>query len=152
MPAPVDHAAILESLRPGILAQLVEARATLDHGFARLPEREARERLDAVLRHQQAYLTTWDWRMHRAFFQSFLALRAGEGMGADEVLHVLTKVGDLVIGSVRKLLGDAPEARGLVVALSKFNAHSVRAVVDLVAEELERRRAQRDQLLRGGAA
>jgi hypothetical protein len=134
---------MLESLRPAVLARLVEIRGQLDHALARVAEHEAREQFDAVLRHLQTYLTTWDWRLHRSFLQTYLAMRAGDGMHSDDVLHVLSAIGELVIEMARE---QAPPA--LMVALAKFNAHTVRCVIDLVAEDLERRRAQRDQLLR----
>ena len=67
-----------------------------------------------------------------------------------DVIHVLVAVGDVVIDLVRNQLGGKPIVHELVVALAKVNAHTVRGVIDLVAEELERRRVQRDQLLRGG--
>lgn len=119
--------------------------------MARVDEAQAREQLDAVLGHLQTYLTCWDWRLHRSFLQTYLAMRAGDGMSSDDVLHVLVAIGDVAIETVRNTLGDRPEAPAVLVALAKFNAHTVRAVIDLVAEDLERRRAQRDQL-RAGAA
>lgn len=148
MATPADHAAMLDTLRPAVLARLVEIRGSLDHALARVPEPEARDHFDQVLRHQQAYLTTWDWRLHRNFLQTYLALRAGDGMTSDDVLHVLAAIGEVVVELVRKQLHEHPVTPSLQVALAKFNAHTVRAVIDLVAEDLERRRAQRD-LLRG---
>jgi len=149
MATPADHAAMLESLRPAVLARLVEIRGSLDHALARVPEHEARDHFEAVLRHQQTYLTTWDWRLHRSFLQSYLAMRGGDGMTSDDVLHVLAAIGDCVIDLVRRNLAEHPVAPSLHVALAKFNAHTVRAVIDLVAEDLERRRTQRDQMRSG---
>src|SRR5690349_2572405 len=148
MATPADHAAFLETMRPAVLARLVEIRGALDYTLARVPEPEAREHLDAVLRNLQAYLTTWDWRLHRNFLQTYLAMRSGEGMTSDDVLHVLAAIGDVVVETVRREMPDHPIAPELLVALAKFNAHTVRGVIDLVAEDLERRRNQRDQLLR----
>lgn len=144
-----DHAAMLESLRPALLARLVEVRGSLDYGLARASEAEAREHLDAVLRHQAAYLATWDWRLHRSFLQTYLAMRAGDGMTSDDVLHVLSAIGDVAVEVARARFAESPALPGLLVALARFNAHTVRGVIDLVAEELERRRAQRDQLRAG---
>lgn len=152
MPTPADHAATLESLRPAVLARLVEIRGSLDHALARVGEAEAREHFDAVLRHTQAYVATWDWRLHRSFLQSYIALRAGDGMSSDDVIHVLVAVGEVLVEMVRGQLGNKPIVHELVVAVTKVNAHTVRGVIDLVAEELERRRAQRDQLIRGVGA
>jgi hypothetical protein len=147
---PADHTAMLESLRPAVLARLVEIRGSLDHALARVAEQDAREHFDAVLRHLQTYLTTWDWRLHRSFLQSYLAMRAGDGMTSDDVLHALSAIGDVVVEMVRQQAPDHPVTPSLMVALAKFNAHTVRGVIDLVAEDLDRRRAQRDQMLRGG--
>lgn len=152
MATPADHAATLETLRPAVLGRLVEIRGSLDYTLARIPEPEAREHLDAVLRHMQAYVATWDWRLHRSFLQTYLAMRNGDGMTSDDVIHVLAAIGDVVVETVRRQLGDAAVVPELMAALARFNAHTVRGVIDLVAEELERRRAQRDQLLRGGGA
>jgi hypothetical protein len=150
MATPADHAATLETLRPAVLAHLVEIRGSLDHALARLADAEARHHLDSVLRHLQTYLTTWDWRLHRSFLQTYLAMRAGDGMTSDDVLHVLSAIGEVVAETVRRDLEDHPVQPELLVALAKFNAHTVRVVIDLVAEDLERRRTQRDQLLQGG--
>ena len=144
-----DPAAMLESLRPAVLARLVELRGSLDHALARLSETDARKQLDPVLRHMQAYLTTWDWRLHRNFLQTYLAMRAGDGMSSDDVLHVLAAIGDIVVETVRRQLADHPAQPALLVAVAKFNAHTVRGVIDLVAEELGRRRHQRDLMARG---
>jgi hypothetical protein len=152
MATPADPSAVLEQLRPAVLARLVEIRGSLDYTLARLPEPDARERLDAVLRHLQTYVTTWDWRLHRSFLQTYLAMRAGEGMSSDDVLHVLVAIGDVAVEIVRGRMPDHPSTPAILVALAKFNAHTVRAVIDLVAEDLERRRAQRDQLRAGSGS
>lgn len=151
MATPADHAATLDSLRPAVLARLVEIRGSLDYALARMPEAEARAHLEPVLQHMQTYVATWDWRLHRSFLQTYLAMRGGDGMTSDDVIHVLAAIGDLVVETVRKQLADAPVLPELLSALARFNAHTVRGVIDLVAEDLERRRAQRDQLARGGA-
>ena len=140
---------MLESLRPLVLARLVEIRGQLDHALARTEEPQAREQFDQVLRHLQTYLTTWDWRLHRSFLQTYLAMRGGDGMTSDDVLHVLSAIGDVVVEMVRRHAPEHAVTPSLMVALAKFNAHTVRGVIDLVAEDLERRRAQRDQLLKG---
>jgi hypothetical protein len=149
MATPADPAAMLESLRPAVLARLVELRGSLDHALARLSEAQAKQHLDPVLQHLQTYLTTWDWRTHRSFLQTYLALRAGDGMSSDDVLHVLAAIGDVVVDTIRRQLANHPAQPALLVAVAKFNAHTVRGVIDLVAEELERRRTQRDQMHRG---
>jgi hypothetical protein len=146
MATPADHAATLESLRPAVLARLVEIRASLDYTLGRASESDARDHLDAVLRHLQNYLTTWDWRLHRSFLQTYLAMRAGDGMSSDDVLHLLHAIVDVVIDNVRAKREEHAATPELVVALAKFSAHTVRCVIDLVAEDLDRRRAQRDQL------
>jgi hypothetical protein len=151
MATPADHAATLESLRPAVLARLVEIRATLDYTLGRAADADARDHLDAVLRHLQNYLTTWDWRLHRSFLQTYLAMRAGDGMSSDDVLHLLHAITDVVIEHIRRERPDHPTTPELHVALAKFSAHTVRCVIDLVAEDLDRRRAQRDQLRAGGA-
>jgi hypothetical protein len=98
----------------------------------------------------QTYVATWDWRLHRSFLQTYLAMRGGDGMTSDDVIHILAAIGDIVVETVRRQLTEAAMLPELLSALARFNAHTVRGVIDLVAEDLERRRAQRDQLLRGG--
>ncbi len=151
MATPADHAATLDSLRPAVLARLVELRGSLDYALARLPDDQVKAHLEPVLRHMSNYVATWDWRLHRSFLQTYLAMRGGEGMTSDDVIHVLAAVGDLVVETARRQLADNPILPELLSALARFNAHTVRGVIDLVAEDLERRRAQRDQLVRGGA-
>src|SRR5881628_2241573 len=116
MAPPADHAAMLDTLRPAVLARLVEIRGSLDHALARVPENEARDHFDQVLRHQQSYLSTWDWRLHRNFLQTYLALRAGDGMTSDDVLHVLAAIGEVVVELVRKQLHEHPVTPSLQVA------------------------------------
>lgn len=146
MATAADSSATLEQLRPAILARLVEVRGSLDYTLARMSDADAAEQLDPILRHLQTYLTTWDWRLHRSFLQTYLAMRAGDGMTSDDVLHVLAAIGDVVVDTVRRHVGEGEQGPAILCALAKFNAHTVRGVIDLVAEDLERRRAQRDQL------
>jgi len=145
------HARSFEELRPAVLVRLMEVRASLDHGLARLDDDAARGQLDAVLDHVQAFLATGDRTPLRAFLRGFLAVRAAEGLAAENLLHTVVAIGDVCVQVIHRELGVAPAASELAAALSRATAACTRQVAELIADELARRLAQREQLLDGGA-
>ena len=83
-----------DTLRPKVLQRLLDMRATLDPSFGRLDEPTARAQISAVLEHLGNFLATGDLGMHRAFLQTFIAMRAAEAQGPAAVLAMLVAVGD----------------------------------------------------------
>jgi hypothetical protein len=143
---PSPHARAFAELRPRVLARLLELRASLDPGLVRADEHTARTQLDALLEHLGNYLATGDANLHRAFLNTFLAMRAAEAQGPAAALGTLVAVGDAAAQVAQEELASRPEGAELVTVLTRVTAATARLVNDLVAEELERRLAQRRQL------
>ena len=132
-----------EALRPKILHRLLELRPTIDPALARLDEATARAQVGAVLEHLGNFLATGDLRLHRAFLQTFLAMRAAE---AQSPASVLATIGDTAAQVAQETAG-GPGSTGaeLTLLLTRVTASTARALNDLIAEELEtRRRSWRD--------
>src|SRR5215207_3978034 len=83
-----------EALRPKILQRLLELRSTIDPGLGRVDDATARAQVSAVLEHQGNFIATGDLRLHRAFLQTFLAMRAAESQSPASVLATLVAIGD----------------------------------------------------------
>jgi hypothetical protein len=143
---PSPHARAFAELRPRVLAKLLELRASLDPALVRADEATARVQLDALLEHLGNYLATGDATLHRSFLHTFLAMRAAEAQGPAAALGTLVAVGDAAAQVAQEELGTSPETAELVTVLTRVTAGTARLVNDLIAEELERRIAQRRQL------
>lgn len=143
---PSPHARAFAELRPRVLAKLLELRASLDPALVRADEATARVQLDALLEHLGNYLATGDATLHRGFLRTFLALRAAEAQGPAAALGTLVAVGDAAAQVAHEELGASPETAELVTVLTRVTAATARLVNDIVAEELERRLAQRREL------
>ena len=136
-----------EALRPKILQRLLELRPTIDPALARLDEATARAQVGAVLEHLGNFLATGDLRLHRAFLQTFLAMRAAEAQSPASVLATLVAIGDTAAQVAQEEAAGGPGSTGaeLTLLLTRVTASTARALNDLIAEELEtRRRSWRD--------
>jgi hypothetical protein len=134
-----------EGLRSKILQRLLELRATLDPSLGRLDEATARSQISAVLDHLGNFIATGDLGLHRAFLHTFLAMRAAEAQGPAAVLAMLVAVGDTA-AQVAQEEAKGAEGAELTLHLTRVTATTARAVNDLIAEELERRLAQWNEL------
>lgn len=150
MSGPSPHARAFAELRPRVLAKLLELRASLDPALVRADEATARVQLDALLEHLGSYLATGDAALHRGFLRTFLAMRAAEAQGPAAALGTLVAVGDAAAQVAQEELGTNPETAELVTVLTRVTAATARLVNDLIAEELERRLAQRRELAKEG--
>lgn len=134
-----------DALRPKILQRLLELRSTLDPSLGRLDEPTARAQIGAVLEHLGNFIATGDLRLHRAFLQTFLAMRAAESQSPAGVLAALVAIGDTAAQVAQEEGGGRPEGAELTLLLTRVTASTARALNDLIAEELEsRRRSWRD--------
>ena len=134
-----------EALRPKIQQRLLELRPTLDPSLGRLDEDTARAQIGAVLEHLGNFLATGDLRLHRAFLQTFLAMRAAEAQSPASVLATLVAIGDTAAQVAQEEGAGSPEGSELTLLLTRVTASTARALNDLIAEELEsRRRSCRD--------
>ena len=129
-----------DALRPKILQRLLELRPTLDPALARLDEQTARAQIAAVLEHLGNFLATGDLRLHRAFLQTFLAMRAAEAQSPASVLAALVAIGDTAAQVAQEEGAGRPEGAELTLLLTRVTASMARALNDLIAEELESRR------------
>jgi hypothetical protein len=134
------------NLRPKVLQRLLDMRATLDPSLGRLDEPTARAQISAVLEHLGNFLATGDLGSHRAFLQTFLAMRAAEAQGPAAVLAMLVAVGDTAAQVAQDELAGSTDGAELTLLLTRVTATTARAVNDLVAEELARRVEQWNDL------
>ncbi|HWO24735.1 MAG TPA: hypothetical protein VNO30_38605 [Kofleriaceae bacterium] len=134
-----------EALRPKILQRLLERRSAIDPGLGRLDEAAARAQIGAVLEHMGNFIAAGDLRMHRAFLQTFLAMRAAEAQSPASALATLVAIGDTAVQVAQDQAGVAAQGAELTLMLTRVTASTARALNDLIAEELEsRRRTWRD--------
>ncbi len=137
-----------DNLRPKVLQRLLDMRATLDPSLGRLDEAAARAQMGAVLEHLGNFLATGDLGSHRAFLQTFIAMRAAEAQGPASVLAMMVAIGDTAAQVAQEELAGTPDGSDLTLLLTRVTSSTARAVNDLVAEELERRVTEW-QLLKG---
>ena len=134
-----------EALRPKILQRLLELRSTLDPSLGRLDEDTARAQIAAVLDHVGTFITSGDLGQHRAFLHTFLAMRAAEAQSPAQVLAMLVAIGDTA-AQVSQEESAGAEGSELTLMLTRVTAATARAVNDLIADELERRLAQWNEM------
>jgi hypothetical protein len=133
-------ARLYEALRPKILQRLLDLRSTLDPSLARLDEETVRAQVDAVLEHLGNFISTGDLRLHRAFLQTFLAMRAAESQSPATVLATLVAIGDTAAQVAQEEGASTAQGAELTLLLTRVTASTARALNDLIAEELETRR------------
>ncbi len=138
-----------DALRPKVLQRLLDMRATLDPSLGRLDEATARAQMSAVLEHLVNFLATGDLGSHRAFLQTFIAMRAAEAQGPASVLAMMVAIGDTSAQVAQEELAGTPEGTELTLMLTRVTTSTARAVNDLVAEELEGRLREWHLLSRG---
>ncbi len=134
-----------EGLRSKILQRLLDMRSTLDPSLGRMDEATARSQIAAVLDHLGNFIATGDLGLHRAFLHTFLAMRAAEAQGPAAVLAMLVAIGDTA-AQVSQEEAKGPEGAELTLHLTRVTATTARAMNDLIAEELERRLSQWNEL------
>jgi hypothetical protein len=135
-----------DNLRTTIQQRLLDMRAVLDPSLGRIDEATARAQIGAVLEHIGNFITTGDLGLHRAFLHTFLAMRAAEAQGPAAVLGMLVAIGDTAAQVAQEEAATTPEGAELALMLTRVTASTARAVNDLIAEELERRIAQWQEL------
>lgn len=140
-----------DELRPKVLERLLDMRATLDPSLGRLDEATARGQMNAVLEHLGNFLATGDLGSHRAFLQTFIAMRAAEAQGPASVLAMMVAIGETAAQVVQEQLAGTPDGSELTLLLTRVTSSTARAVNDIVAEELERRLAEWHVVAKGGS-
>ncbi|MFT3696955.1 MAG: hypothetical protein QM831_27685 [Kofleriaceae bacterium] len=135
-----------DDLQPAILARLLDMRATLDPSLGRLDEATAKAQIAAVLEHLGHFLATGDLGLHRAFLQTFLAMRAAEAQGPAAVLAMLVAIGDTAAQVAQEILQGTRDGAELTLLLTRVTSTTARTINDLIAEELDRRLKQFHEL------
>ena len=135
-----------DNLRIKVLQRLLDMRATLDPSLGRIDEATARAQIGAVLDHIGNFITTGDLGLHRAFLHTFLAMRAAEAQEPAAVLAMLVAIGDTAAQVAQEEGAGTVEGAELTLLLTRVTASTARAVNDLIAEEMERRMAQWNEL------
>ena len=146
MPAAPGHASALARLRPALIARLVDVRASLDHGMARLDDAAARAQLEPLIDHQLAFLATGDPAILRGFLRTWRAMRAADGAGPESLLHLVIAIGDVFAQHAQQELGPGARTAEVVSSLARVSWSTARLVVELIAEELAARTAQLREL------
>jgi hypothetical protein len=141
---PVSHA--FEAVRPAILERLLELRTSIDPILARVDEATARAQLASVVDHIGNFITTGDLGLHRAYLHTFLAMRAAESQEPGAVLAMLGAIGDIAVRVAQEAGAGNADGAELTLMLARVTASTARALNELIAEELERRLAQRREL------
>jgi hypothetical protein len=135
-----------EALRPKVMQRLLELRTTLDPSLGRLDDDTARVQIGAVLNHLGNFIRTGDHGLQRGFLHTFLAMRAAEAQSPAAVLAMLVAIGDTAAQVAQEEGRGTLEGAELTLLLTRVTASTARAVNDLIAEELGRRTAQRDEI------
>lgn len=93
-----------------------------------------------MLEHLGNFIATGDLGLHRAFLHTFLAMRAAEAQSPAAVLAMLVAIGDTAAQVAQEEGAGTTEGAELTLLLTRVTATTARAVNDLIAEELGRRR------------
>lgn len=136
------HARIFESLRKDVLARLVEVRGSIDHAYARIPEALIREQFDTVLDKMVSYLATEDSELYRSFASRYMAMRVGEGVSPENLIHSVVAIGDVVINIAESTIPRSQERDEFTRAVVRMNFVAARMLVILLGEEVKRRELQ----------
>jgi hypothetical protein len=137
-----EHANTFHSLRDEVLSRLVAIRASIDRGYAQIPDDVVREQFDTVLSKMASYLETDDPGPYRGFVQRWGAMREGEGFGTENVIHSLVAIGDVVRRVAQKHLEMTPETADFNRAVTGACTVAARVLVDGLADQLEQRSGQ----------
>jgi hypothetical protein len=133
---------ILGEIRPQVLDELLASRAAVDHVHHGMDEAELRAQLEALLAKLQVYLGDRDPLSFRDYLRRWVAMRVSAGARHENLIPALVGVGDTAIEVARKDLGDTDETRAVMRALAQANFVAARVVVEVLADELKRRRTQ----------
>ncbi|MCG8423453.1 MAG: hypothetical protein MJE77_36600 [Proteobacteria bacterium] len=139
---------IFDDLRTDILTRLVEVRGGIDPAYEKIPDLVIREHFNIVLDKLRAFLATGENGSYRRFASRYMAIRVAEGFGAENLIHTIVAIGDIVAQVARARLDPSPDRESFVRAVMRMNFVNARMLVAFLAEDLAERVAQRELLLR----
>jgi hypothetical protein len=140
------HAQVFDGIRGEALTRLLEARGSIDDGFARLDEHELRGQLGRVLDKMRDFLLSEQPEPFRDFVSRWMAVRVSEGATPEQVIHALVAIGDVVAQVAQRSVGHTPEGADFVRATMRTSLAGVRLLAAGLADELEARYARRREL------
>jgi hypothetical protein len=103
-----------------------------------------------VLDKMQGYLHSEDVHSYRSFAQRWVAMRMSDGFAPENLIHSVVSIGDVVDQVARERLGATQESHLFVRSVQRLSYVAARLLVEILADELERRRDHRRRL--GGGA
>jgi hypothetical protein len=142
-----EYAQIFDSLRPEVLARLIEVRGSIDHAYEKIPQETIREHFDLALDKMYIYLATDDVSTYRRFVSRYMAVRVGEGLNQEDIIHSAVAIGDVVVQVAREIMPESPRRENFIRAVMRMNFVHARMLVAFVAEDLAERTAARAALL-----
>ncbi len=140
------HAELFDAIRDDVLNRLVEVRGSIDHAYARVSEDVIREQFGVVLDKMRAYLITQNADLYRSFATRWLAMRTGQGFAPENLIHSVVALGHVVADVAKAKYGQTPEYFSFARAMAHLNYVAARMLVDLLADEVNRRNEQHTQL------
>lgn len=143
------HAQTFESLRGAVLERLVEVRSSIDHAFAAVPDDVIRDQFDQILARMQGFLADGEVERYRGFLHRWTAIRVGEGYSAENLVHSIVALGDVVIQTAKLRLPPDQETMLFCREVVRMSGLAARLIVDNLADEL-RRRLDQKRVLGGG--
>jgi hypothetical protein len=142
-------AALFDSLRPAIAERMFASVSDPTNSHKQPAsvgiDANSRKQVEAILEHLGNFLITNDLRMHRDFLQALLAMRNTHTQTYSTVMSSLAELGDTAARMVQGA-GDTSSHRFLAQKLVNATSTTIRICNELVAKDLDRKVAQRDQL------
>jgi hypothetical protein len=86
---------------------------------------------------------------YRRFVSRYMAVRVGEGLSQEDLIHSAVAIGDVVVQVARETISESPGREQFIRAIIHMSFVHARMLVTLVAEDLAERTAQRAALLGG---
>ncbi len=134
------HAELFRVVRPEALARLVEVRGSIDPAFAAIPAEVIRGQFDMVLDRIQSFLVTEDPESYRAFASRWMAMRVSAGEPAQNLVHAVVAIGDVVVQVAQARLGQGDQLTDFARAIGRMSFIGSRLLVEHLADELEQRK------------
>jgi hypothetical protein len=133
------NAQIFETLRADVLGRLVEVRGSISESYTRVSDNVVRDQFDVVLGKMQSYLVNEDDKLYRGFARRWLAMRGGEGFTQESLIHAVAAIGDVVQQVAHQRLGATPECAAFCRDVARMSYVAATMLVDVLAEQVERR-------------
>jgi len=125
-----------------VLDELLASRGTIDHVHHEMDESELRSHFEALLTKIQAFVADRESQVFRAYIRRWVTMRVSAGARHENLIPALVSIGDTAIEVVRSGEGDTDDTRELMRMVAQANFLASRVVVEVLADEFQRRRTQ----------